>query len=50
MLVPFVVKLYEHPGLKGTVRTLVDHVPNLSDWNFADKTSAIGIHPGQTST
>jgi hypothetical protein len=45
-MIPLVLVLWEHVNFSGVRRTVVDDVDDLSQMNFNDKASSIGVHPG----
>jgi len=44
--IPIIVVLWEHPNYDGRRILLTEDTPDLGVYNFHDKASAIGIHPG----
>jgi hypothetical protein len=44
--IPLVVALWEHPNFGGRKRLIVQDTRNLALTEFANTTSAIGVHPG----
>jgi hypothetical protein len=44
--IPLVVALWQGQNYHGIVCVVLEDVPDLSDFDFNQKTSAIGVHPG----